>query len=48
MTNQNIETATENDEISLKELILKIKEWYLFLLTKSKLIINLTQNNLKS
>jgi uncharacterized protein involved in exopolysaccharide biosynthesis len=39
MTNQNIETATDNDEISLKELILKIKEWYLFLLTKSKLII---------
>jgi uncharacterized protein involved in exopolysaccharide biosynthesis len=39
MTNQNIETASENDEISLKELILKIKEWHLFLLTKSKLII---------
>jgi uncharacterized protein involved in exopolysaccharide biosynthesis len=32
-------TNFENDEISLKELIFKIREWYQFLLTKWKLII---------
>ena len=29
----------DNDEISLKELIFKIREWYQFLLTQWKLII---------
>jgi len=38
MTNQNIETATYNDEISLKELIFKIKEWVAYLKTKWKII----------
>ena len=32
-------TIFDNDEISLKELIFKIREWYQFLLTKWKLII---------
>jgi uncharacterized protein involved in exopolysaccharide biosynthesis len=32
-------TNFDNDEISLKELIFKIREWYQFLLTKWKLII---------
>ena len=32
-------TNFDNDEISLKELIIKIREWYQFLLTKWKLII---------
>jgi uncharacterized protein involved in exopolysaccharide biosynthesis len=39
MVDQNITPKIDNDEISLKELVLKIKEWYLFLLTKRKLII---------
>jgi uncharacterized protein involved in exopolysaccharide biosynthesis len=39
MTEQNATEQFDNDEISLKELILKIKEWYQFLLTKWKLII---------
>ena len=32
-------TSMDNDEISLKELVIKIKEWYQFLLSKWKLII---------
>ncbi len=32
-------TNFDNDEISLKELIFKIREWYQFLLTKWKLIV---------
>ena len=36
-TENNI--GMDNDEISLKELILKIKEWYQFLLSKWKLIL---------
>ena len=39
MVDQNITPPIDNDEISLKELILKIQEWYQFLLTKWKLII---------
>ena len=34
----NNSNSVDNDEISLKELILKVKEWYLFLLAKWKLI----------
>lgn len=34
----NKQQRIENDEISLKELIQKIKEWYLFLLSKWKII----------
>ena len=37
--NSSNNTNFENDEISLKELIFKIREWYHFLLTKWKLII---------
>jgi uncharacterized protein involved in exopolysaccharide biosynthesis len=37
--NSSNNTNLENDEISLKELIIKIREWYQFLLTKWKLII---------
>jgi uncharacterized protein involved in exopolysaccharide biosynthesis len=39
MAEQNNTPQIDNDEISLKELILKIKEWYHFLLTKWKLIV---------
>lgn len=39
MVDQNNSEQFDNDEISLKELVLKIKEWYQFLLTKWKLII---------
>ena len=39
MAEQNTTEQFDNDEISLKELILKIKEWYKFLLTQWKLII---------
>ena len=39
MVDQNNSEQFENDEISLKELVLKIKEWYHFLLTKWRLII---------
>jgi hypothetical protein len=39
MVDQNNIQQMDNDEISLKELLEKIKEWYLFLLTKWKLII---------
>jgi uncharacterized protein involved in exopolysaccharide biosynthesis len=39
MAEQNTTEQFDNDEISLKELILKIKEWYQFLLTQWKLII---------
>ena len=39
MVDQNNIQQIDNDEISLKELLQKIKEWYLFLLTKWKLII---------
>jgi hypothetical protein len=39
MAEQNTTEQFDNDEISLKELILKIKEWYHFLLTQWKLII---------
>jgi uncharacterized protein involved in exopolysaccharide biosynthesis len=35
----NTEQFVNDDEISLKELILKIKEWYNFLLTQWKLIV---------
>ena len=38
MAEQNTTEQFYNDEISLKELILKIKEWYIFLLSKWKLI----------
>jgi uncharacterized protein involved in exopolysaccharide biosynthesis len=37
--NSSNNTNFENDEISLKELIFKIREWYQFLLTKWKLIL---------
>ena len=37
--NTSNNTNFDNDEISLKELILKVKEWYLFLLAKWKPII---------
>jgi len=37
--NSTNNTNFENDEISLKEVIFKIREWYQFLLTKWKLII---------
>jgi uncharacterized protein involved in exopolysaccharide biosynthesis len=39
MVDQNNSEQFDNDEISLKELILKIKEWYQFLLTQWKLIV---------
>ena len=39
MVDQNNTPQFNDDEISLKELILKIKEWYNFLLTKWKLIV---------
>ncbi len=39
MVDQNNIQQIDNDEISLKELLQKIKEWYLFLLSKWKLII---------
>ena len=39
MVDQNKSEQIDNDEISLKELVLKIKEWYQFLLTKWRLII---------
>ena len=39
MVDQNNTSQIDNDEISLKELVLKIKEWYRFLLTKWKLIV---------
>ena len=39
MAEQNSTEQFDNDEISLKELILKIKEWYIFLLSKWKLIV---------
>ncbi len=39
MVDQNNTPQIDNDEISLKELVLKIKEWYQFLLTQWKLII---------
>ena len=39
MVEQNATEQFDNDEISLKELVLKIKEWYQFLLTKWKLIV---------
>ncbi|MBM3400817.1 MAG: hypothetical protein FJY21_00645 [Bacteroidetes bacterium] len=32
-------SSVHDDEISLKELILKVKEWWLFLLSKWKLIL---------
>lgn len=31
--------AVDSDEISLKELILKLQEWYRYLLTKRKIIL---------
>ena len=37
--NTSNNTNFDNDEISLKELIFKIREWYQFLLTKWKLIL---------
>jgi hypothetical protein len=37
--NSSNNTNFDNDEISLKELIFKIREWYYFLLSKWKLII---------
>ena len=37
--NNSSNTHFENDEISLKELVFKIREWYQFLLTKWKLIL---------
>ncbi|HBT94125.1 MAG TPA: lipopolysaccharide biosynthesis protein [Chitinophagaceae bacterium] len=39
MVDQNNTPQIDNDEISLKELVLKIKEWYQFFLTKWKLIV---------
>jgi uncharacterized protein involved in exopolysaccharide biosynthesis len=39
MVEQNNKEQFDNDEISLKELVLKIKEWHQFLLTKWKLIV---------
>ena len=39
MVDQNITPPNDNKQISLKELVLKIKEWYQFLLTKWKLIV---------
>jgi uncharacterized protein involved in exopolysaccharide biosynthesis len=39
MAEQNSTEQFDNDEISLKELIMKIKEWYIFLLSKWKLIV---------
>ena len=39
MAEQNTNEQFDNDEISLKELVLKIKEWYQFLLTQWKLIV---------
>jgi uncharacterized protein involved in exopolysaccharide biosynthesis len=39
MAEQNTTEQFDNDEISLKELILKIKDWYQFLLTQWKLIV---------
>lgn len=37
--NSKISINSDNDEISLRELIIKIKEWLLYLKSKSKLII---------
>lgn len=39
MVDQNNTQQFNDDEISLKELVLKIKEWYVFLLSKWKLIV---------
>ena len=39
MVDQNNTEQFDNDEISLKELVLKIKEWYQFLISKWRLII---------
>ena len=39
MTDQNTNLSNDTDEISLKELIVKIKEWVAYLKTKWKLII---------
>jgi uncharacterized protein involved in exopolysaccharide biosynthesis len=39
MVDQNNTEQFDNDEISLKELVLKIKEWYQFLISKWKLIV---------
>jgi uncharacterized protein involved in exopolysaccharide biosynthesis len=39
MTDQNTNLANDTDEISLKELIVKIKEWVAYLKTKWKLIL---------
>jgi len=39
MTDQQNNFTPESDEISLKELIQKIKEWFAFLKTKTKLIV---------
>ncbi len=39
MVDQNTSPKIDTDEISLKELVLKIKEWHQFLLTKWKLIL---------
>lgn len=39
MVDQNNAQQFDNDEISLKDLILKIKDWYQFLLSKWKLIV---------
>jgi uncharacterized protein involved in exopolysaccharide biosynthesis len=41
ITEQNNTTASENDEISLKELIQKIQEWIAYLKTQWKLIIGI-------
>jgi uncharacterized protein involved in exopolysaccharide biosynthesis len=41
ITEQNNTIATENDEISLKELIQKIQEWIAYLKTQWKLIIGI-------
>ena len=39
MSEQLNNPATDNDEISLKELVLKIKEWVAYLKTKFLLIV---------
>jgi len=39
MSEQLNNPATDNDEISLKELVLKIKEWHAYLKTKFLLIV---------
>ena len=41
ITEQNNSTETEQDEISLKELIQKIQEWIAYLITQWKLIIGI-------